>query len=264
MSKRRRLLAERLQQERQQRGTSPHPVKESSQSLQPNPPSTTAGRPTVSSDRETSAPPAVGRGEIPREELSGRQQGHNDNITEMEQRLVDNLWSNPSHVSTSASYTGGGATTCVSSTPTFHHSYHGESADQLRDRSRPTPSWDTRRYNYTGAYGAQPFQNRPSYPPPIHPQAIQTSPSPPCVASPSPTPLPTPHIPPAGTNSPRHHIQPQSSQEWTEYMSAPADSLRSVSGTNTGSSNTTFSPTSSTYGTSHRGLDSSKFDLNHS
>ena len=242
----RRLLAERWRHMQQQRDASPH--HQTMDSLLPNPPSTTASGP-ASNDRESSAPPAVGRGEGLKDDVSERH-----DITEMERRLVDNLWNDSSHVQTSASH----PRTVTTSTTSYHHSYHGETADQLRDRSRPTHNWDARRYDYTGAYGAQPLLNRPIYPP-IHPQTS----SPPFVPSPSPSPLPTPHIPPAGTDSPQQqqHIQSQSSQEWTEYMSAPADA---VSRSTTGSSNAVFSPTSSTNGTSHRGLDSSRFDLNHS
>ena len=246
----RQLLAERWQHMQQQRDASPH--HQMMDSLLPNPPSTAASGP-ASNDRESSAPPAVGRGEGLKDDVSERH-----DITEMEQRLVDNLWNDSSHVPTSASH----PRTVTTSTTSYHHSYHGETADQLRDRSRPTHNCDARRYDYTGAYGAQPLPNRPIYPP-VHPQTS----SPPFVPSPSPSPLPTPHIPPAGTNSPQqqqqqHHVQSQSSQEWTEYMSAPADAVsRSTTGSST---NAVFSPTSSTNGTSHRGLDSSRFDLNHS
>ena len=137
----------------------------------------------------------------------------------MEKRVKEELFKRPLQNSVTSTPTA--ATTASLS---YHNSYHGETGDQLRNRSR-TPAWENNRYTSTGAYHQQPTPS--TYPATHCPQAVPTSP-PSFTPSPSPVPpssyYPTPssaHNPPTGPSSQQRSLHHQNdSQEWTEYTSA--------------------------------------------
>jgi hypothetical protein len=111
----------------------------------------------------------------------------------------------------------------------FHSSYHGETADQLRNRGRQ--SWDSApRFNSASSYGGSVTSvNRPARPHMYPPSSVQ---------SPIPTPphfVPStahtvPQIPAVTPPPPTLHHQ-STSQEWTEYASAPVEGTPSLQGT---------------------------------
>lgn len=200
----------------------------------------------VMSEREVSAPAAVGGGESVVGMATG--QGHGAvQRDRMERRVTDAIFNRPLQTSVAVAH----VPTKAASTVSFHSSYHGETTDQLRNQSRTTSSqnWDARQSRST-AVGVTPSSSRPAYSTPHYPQ---TSP-PPFTTSPSAAPIPTPsHNIPTGPSPQQQQLHQSVSQEWTEYTSAPTDGTRTLP-------SATFSPTPSSQGTSHEGLDISEFD----
>ena len=145
----------------------------------------------------------------------------------MEQKVREAIFSVPLSTHPSSSSTPHGPVVSTATPVSFHSRYHGDTtAEQLHNnrssrQAQPRDSW---RYNSTGAYGSGP---KPPLYSPSAPGAIQRSPPPfiPSPAAPTPIPTPTPHIPPSPQPSqPRTTYQHQAtSQEWTEYTSAPSE-----------------------------------------
>lgn len=230
MLQRKRLLQERM------RKTLPSSTMTSSATGEGHPVVPSTQHPTPSSTaqprmRETSAPAGMGRVESVHTNV-----GHNEvEIEKMEQRVRDALWSQPLHTSTVAS-TGTAASTVPLS---FHGSYHGETSDQLRNRSRQPTSWDPRHYNpATYVHAMPPNRSVPIYP----------------YLQPSPTPLPS--FNPTLPSSPQHVLLQSNSQEWTDYTCAPTDSTQTVPNDSTAMSQSA-SLTSFSQGPAH---DLSEFD----
>ena len=114
----------------------------------------------------------------------------------------------------------------------FYNSYHGETADQLRQHHNRTPVtqvWESRRYTSPGlhpppptgrttsTYASTQYPQMSLSPPPYHSAPVST-----------PTPIP-PHLPPTHTPtsvSARPSLNHVESQEWTEYASASAGVLQ--------------------------------------
>ena len=223
------LQVRQTEREHRQRNTNP--------SSATSPATTSVGGATTTSSgkRESSAPPApMWRTGDER----GREDGDGHQGTaqreQMEQRVREELFNDPLQTSpphafphtTTASTTAAGSGS--SSVVSFHNSYHGETAEQLRNRARTAWDGSTQRFNstgvtsYTGIGSTTSSANRSAYPPVYPPTGIQSSTLPHFVPSPSPaSPSATPQIP-AVTPSPSLHHQ-SVSQEWTEYTSAPSD-----------------------------------------
>ena len=219
---------------------------------------TTAAAPSVSTiqlppnrERELSAPAMIGGKAMEGVMLVGsKDDGHHGvaRRDRMEQRVRDAIFNIPF----SATMPPPPHSQTHSTVPHFYSSYHGESSEQLRNRSRQTQSRDSGLYNSTGAYSSSSSNTRPLYTPTYPPHS-----SPPPSFVPSPSPTPTSHISPSSQSHPNsyHHNQTVS-QEWTEYTSASSERTNTAAGT--------LSPTPSNPGQSHQELDISEFDPIHS
>ena len=195
---------------------------------------TTLGATTSqSSKRESSAPPAPTAGrttveERGREDVAGGQCTARQGMVQREQ-MEQAIFNDPlqiSSVQTFAHTTSTAVASSGGSSVLFHNSYHGETAEQLRNRSRPAWDGPARQFtspgvtSYSGVGTTASSANKAVHPSP--PTSVIQSPTPPhFVPSPSPS-TTAPQIPTVTNHSPSLHHQPIS-QEWTEYTSAPSD-----------------------------------------
>lgn len=161
----------------------------------------------------------------------------------MERRVREAILNQPLHTSASVD------TTATTAPPSFHSSsYHWETADQLRNRSKQPSNWDVRQFNPSGVYSMSASRTMPVQP-----------------YLPSSTPPPPPTLPPTLPNIPSSHqpiLQQSISQEWTDYTSAPIGATQTVPNNSTASvSSFVLESSSLTQGLSQ---DVSEFDPIHS
>lgn len=152
--------------------------------------------------REVSAPAGVGRGDgVSHSEIEREK---------MEQRVRDAILNEPLHTSAVASSMG------IAVPMSLHPSYHGETADQLRNRLKQPSTWDSRQLNPAGVPSNRTV---PVY---TYPYLQSSTPPPPSSLTPS---LPNA----SSSSSPQQHVLQQShSQEWTDYTSAPVGATQTV------------------------------------
>ena len=223
-------------------------------------PVTTTPRPS-SVSREASTSPAP-PGKVSEER--GKEEAAPSHVTSqamaqrdrMEQKVRNAIFSVPLQLPSQSVHvfpTAGSGPTPVS----FHSSYHGETAEQLRNR--PRQSWDiSRRYSPSNSYAglcSTTSSSRSAYPQTYVPPSIHSPTPPHFVHSPS-TPHPSPQLPTVTTSPPS--LQHQStSQEWTEYTSADVVQRGSTPFP-------TPAPTNQGSSSSQTGPDISEFDPIHS